>query len=313
MNCRFLFHRIAAAAALYCVVLFFPSAKALEKASSPVELRRSTGNHLLVPVRVNNQPAWFAVDTGAALTIVDTSRAKSFGLVEQNRQIRLPRQIEVNNRSVPVAIINSLTMGNRSLGTGPVALVDLRGFGSRLAGSGDRVPMDGIIGLDILEHFNAVIDCTRQRIYFPANGREAKQVARAVQRGKYRKVPLTITRAGALEVVGRLGPRSYSFVVDTGGFATLIPSHVAAENGIPIVGSAVKAKGIHSSERSVGVAIAPEFEVGKHGLGPTVIGVTGLPEGPDDLQYPFGGLIGADFLFERGGIIDIGNRTLYFR
>jgi predicted aspartyl protease len=313
MNCRLLFQRSAAAAALYYVVLFFPSAKALEQGSSPVELRRSTGNHLLVPVRVNNQPAWFAVDTGAALTIVDAGRAKSFGLVEQKRQIHLPRQIEVNNRTVPVAIISNLTMGQRNLGTGPVALVDLRGFGSRLAGSGDRVPMDGIIGLDILEHFNAVIDCTNQRIYFPATNREARQVARAVQRGKYRKVPLTITRAGALEVAGQLGQRTYSFVVDTGGFATLIPSQVAAENGIAIVGSAVKARGIHSSERAVGVAIAPVFGVGKHDLGPTVMGVTGLPDGPDDLQNPFGGLIGADFLFERHSIIDIGNRTLYFR
>jgi len=44
-----------------------------------------------------------------------------------------------------------------------------------------------------------------------------------------------------------------------------------------------------------------------------LIGVTGLPEGPEDLRFQFGGLIGADFFFERGGIIDIGSKTLYFK
>jgi len=101
--------------------------------------------------------------------------------------------------------------------------------------------------------------------------------------------------------------------VDTGGFATLIPLAVARENGIPVIRTTVNAKGIHSKERPVGVTIAPEFDLGKFPLGPQMIGVTGLPEGPEDLRYKFGGLIGADFFFERGGIIDIGTKTLYFK
>jgi hypothetical protein len=34
--------------------------------------------------------------------------------------------------------------------------------------------------------------------------------------------------------------------------------------------------------------------------------------GIEDLRYPFGGL-GADFLIDDGGVIDIGNTTLYFK
>jgi hypothetical protein len=105
----------------------------------------------------------------------------------------------------------------------------------------------------------------------------------------------------------------YSFVVDTGGFATLLPLQVARQNGIPVIGTALSAKGIHSKERPVGVTIAQQFDLGRYSLGPAVIGVTGLPEGPDDLRYPFGGLIGADFFFEHSGIIDVGNQTLYFK
>ena len=59
--------------------------------------------------------------------------------------------------------------------------------------------------------------------------------------------------------------------------------------------------------------MAPDLVLGSFDLGPTFLGVTALPEGPEDLRYPFGGLIGADFLIDHGGIIDIGHTTLYFK
>ena len=68
-----------------------------------------------------------------------------------------------------------------------------------------------------------------------------------------------------------------------------------------------------SPANPVGVALTPLVEIGKYNLGPMLVGVTGLPEGPEDLRFPFGGLIGADFFFEHHGVIDVGNKVLYFR
>jgi predicted aspartyl protease len=300
--------------AFYSVIEFFPSAKASEaSAGSGVSLSRSTGNHLFVLVRVNKRPAWFAVDTGAALSIVDTEKAKLLGLSLSNRKVRVPRQIEVNSRVVPVALIGNLQVGSNDLGSGPVALIDLREFRARLRGSGDRVTMDGIIGLDILQRYNAVIDCRDQRIYLDTPGGDSRAIVEGARRNRYKSVPMRITKSGALEVEGRIGRNRYSFVVDTGGFTTLIPAGVALESGIQVIGTTVHAKGIHASERPVGVALVPELDLGKNNLGPALVGVTGLPEGPDDLRFKFGGLIGADFFFERGGIIDVGNKILYFK
>jgi predicted aspartyl protease len=293
----------------------FPSVKASEpdQTASGISLSRSTGNHLFVSVRVNNRPAWFAVDTGAALSIVDASKAKLLGLSKSTGVVRVPKQIEVNNRIVPVAVVDSLYVGRDYLGSGPVALIDLRDFRARLRGSGHRVTMDGIIGLDILQRYNAVIDCRNQRIYLADPDKNAGAIIKVAKKGRYNAVPMRITHSGALEVEGRIGRNRYSFVVDTGGFATLVPSQVARQNGIPVIGTTVNAKGIHSKERPVGVTIAPEFDLGKYPLGPALVGVTGLPEGPEDLRYQFGGLIGADFFFERNGIIDVGSKTLYFK
>lgn len=300
---------------LYSAYGSFPSLKASEPTQPTygTSLSRSTGNHLFVSVRVNNQPAWFAIDTGAALSIVDSNKAKLLGLSKSLGVVQVPKQIEVNNRIVPVAVVNSLYVGGDNLGSGPVALIDLRDFRARLRDSGHRVTMDGIIGLDILQRYNAVIDCKNQRIYLGVPGEDAQSIIKSARRGRYNTVPMRITHSGALEVEGRIGRNRYSFVVDTGGFATLVPSEVARQNGIPVIETTVNAKGIHSKERPVGVTIAPEFDLGKYPLGPALIGVTGLPEGPEDLRYQFGGLIGADFFFERGGIIDIGSKTLFFK
>src|SRR6202047_1125688 len=213
---------------------------------SGVSLSRSTGNHLFVPVRVNNRPAWFAVDTGAALSIVDSNKAKLLGLSKGPGVIQVPKQIEVNNRVVPVALVESLYVGSDDLGSGPVALIDLRDFRARLRDSGTRVTMDGIIGLDILQRYNAVIDCRNQRIYLTVPGEDAQAILRSTKRGRYNAVPMRITHSGALEVEGRIGHNRYSFVVDTGGFATLVPSGVAKQNEIQIIATTVTAQGIHS-------------------------------------------------------------------
>jgi predicted aspartyl protease len=278
-----------------------------------VSLSRTTGNHLFVPVQINHRPAWFAVDTGAALTIIDSNRANSFGVFGEIKVVELPRQIEVNDRVVPVAQIGNLQVGNEDLGAGPVALIDLRAFSARFRDSGDMVRMDGILGLDILERYRAVIDCSQRRIYLQGASANSGELLRRLGARGLHRVPLRITTSGALEVEGHLGDQRYSFVVDTGGFATLIPAKVAAQSGVTLVARTANAKGIHSKERPVSVAIAPQLGIGKYNLGSTVVGVTVLPEGPEDLTYPFGGLLGADFFFERNGIIDVGNRNLYFR
>src|SRR5713101_5097409 len=127
----------AASWIIYSACAAFPSVKASEQdpSTSGITLNRSTGNHLFVSVRVNNRPAWFAVDTGAALSIVDSSKAKLLGLSKSTRVVRVPKQIEVNNRIVPVAIVDSLFVGPDNLGSGPVALIDLHDFRAKLRGS----------------------------------------------------------------------------------------------------------------------------------------------------------------------------------
>src|SRR5258708_11245502 len=85
-----------------------------------VSLTRTTGNHLFVPVRVNHRPACFAVDTGAALTIVDSSRANVVGMSGEGKLVELPRQTEVTDQAVPVAHIRHHQVGSDDAVAAPV-------------------------------------------------------------------------------------------------------------------------------------------------------------------------------------------------
>src|SRR5258708_1213947 len=215
--------RIPVLGVLYVVLIALPGVKA--KASTDgVLLSRTTGNHLFAPVLVNRKPAWFAVDTGAALTIVDAKKAHLLGLASLGKTVELPTQIEVNDRVVPGANLQNLSLGTQSLGSGPVALIDLAPLRGRLRTDGTAVPMDGILGLDILERYRAVIDCSQQRIYLQiGSATELAGVQTDIRKRHLKSIPMRITRSGALEIEGTLNGRRYSFVVDTGGFAALFP------------------------------------------------------------------------------------------
>ena len=305
--------RIPVFGVFYFVLIALPCAKANESTDGVI-LSRTTGNHLFAPVLVNRKPAWFAVDTGAALTIVDRKKAQELGLATLGKTVELPNQIEVNDRVVPVANVQNLSLGKQSLGSGPVALIDLTQFRARLRTDGTAVPMDGILGLDILQEYKAIIDCAQQRIYMQIGSSSDLAAAQTdIRRQHLKSIPMRVTRSGALEIQGSLNGRRYSFVVDTGGFTTLLPVQVASTAGIPIIHTGVNAKGIHSKTRAVWAGIAPQFTIGKYNLGTTVVGITALPPGPEDLRYEFGGLLGADFFFEHHGVIDVGNQKLYFR
>jgi predicted aspartyl protease len=271
-----------------------------------VHLKRSTGNHLFAPVRINSQPGWFAVDTGAALTIVDSNKAARFRLTRSFDGNKALRSIKVNNRMAPVAQVKNLMVGSYHLGSGPVALINLAGFKTRFEQTGAQLAMDGILGLDILQRYDALIDCRVRKIYFDIQGTDINALRRKVKQLHFNSVPIRVTHSGSLEVIGSFGGRPYSFVVDTGGFATLVPANVAKENHIQKVSRGMHAKGIYASARPVNLSLAEHVSIGKYDLGALLVGVTQLPTPPEDLTYPFGGLLGADFLFEHSAIIDIG-------
>src|SRR5258708_11100902 len=285
--------RIPVLRVLYVVLIALPGVKA-SASTDGVLLSRTSGNDVFGPVLGNRKPAWFAVETGAALTIVDAKKAHILGLASLGKTVDLPNESEVNDGVVPVANLQNLSLGTQSLGSGPVALIDLTPFRARLRTDGTAVPMDGILGLDILERYRAVIDCSQQRIYMQIGSpTELAAVQMDIRKRHLKSIPMRITRSGALEIEGNLNGRRYSFVVDTGGFTTPLPVHASTASGIPGIHTRVNAKGSHSKKQAVLAGGAPQTSLGGYNIGTTVVGLTDLPPGPEHLRSYFAPFLGS--------------------
>jgi hypothetical protein len=116
-----------------------------------------------------------------------------------------------------------------------------------------------------------------------------------------------------VEVQGTASGSPYSFLVDTGSvYTTLEPailnqthaSHYFTGRGISLPYGGIR------SERIVfGKALGIKLET--QDMSDLVVGFAETGRHDYGLVHDYGGLIGADLLFRRHAIIDLGNRALY--
>ena len=98
-------------------------------------------NQMIMPVRINGQPANLLVDTGSNEIILDTDAAATFGVGPSPRGVRYVGYTEINGQLLPVAFMQSLTAGSMNFGSNPVVLRD-----SPRSGTG-KAHVDGVLGL----------------------------------------------------------------------------------------------------------------------------------------------------------------------
>ena len=151
-------------------------------------------NKMLMPVRINGQPASLLVDTGSNEIILDTAAAATFGVGPPPRRLRYIGFTEINGQMLPVAFMQSLTAGNMSFGSSPVVLRD-----SSRAGAG-KAQVDGVLGLEILLRHKAVINCRTRLIFFKVDHSLHTNLSAVALSEKFIRVPLRREASGALTV-----------------------------------------------------------------------------------------------------------------
>jgi predicted aspartyl protease len=299
------------AAAFYGQSRNLAIAKAASSESSSAGWTVSAQNHLLVSVIVNGHQAWFGIDTGSPFSAVDLRQARFLGLTAITGSVHLPKRVEVNSREAPVARINQLTVGSDNLGSGPVVLIDLHGFPEFRRGGASRLEMAGIIGLDILQKYRAIIDYQNHRLLLELPGEASAAIVGSAS--AHHKIPMRLTKSGALEVTGQVGTRPYGFIVDTGSAGSVVPLEVAVDNRLSVRWSKLVSRMVNFAPSLVGRATIPTWRLGDYSLGRSSAYVTAMPAWSGDLQHPFGGLIGNDFFLSRNAIIDVEHRIIYVK
>ena len=268
-------------------------------------------SHLLVNVTLNGHSASFLIDTGSPFSAVDVRKAGSLGLTAITGSMRLPKQLLVNSREAPVARIKQLIIGSDDLGSGPVVLIDLHGFPEFRHTVFSRSEVVGILGLDVLQKYSAVIDFGKRQLILEAQNGLPETLAGALS--MYHKVSIRVSGTGALEVAGKIGANTYSFIVDTGSSGTVVPLDVALDNRLSVRWSKLFSKMINFAPSLVGRTTIPVRTLGNYSFDRSPAYVTSMPLFFGDLEHPFGGLIGNDFFKSTSAVIDVGHRVLYVR
>jgi hypothetical protein len=269
------------------------------------------GFKLVVPVSINgSKSSWWVVDTGAPACMIDPALANKLSL-------QTVGQVHGEGGTFPVATVNSLQIGNFGCNGMPCVAEPL-GELKRLSvrGEGGALEQTGLIGINLLARYGALINCRTEQIFFSPSGNLGTSQQKYEAMG-FTYVPLNIIGRTRLEVIGSLGGHEFSFFLDTGSFTTVVTNGIRAEVNAAFRTSRTKAVGaFHDFGKNSQLSYAEpsDFKLGNYDAKGAQIAFTTLNL-PDNqgASHPLAGLIGLDFLVDRSAIIDIGGRALYLK
>ena len=138
--------------------------KILEKRNYTwVPLALTDTNHFEIKAKINGISGRFILDTGASNTCVGMDKAELFMLAAEQSEVKAAgagaREMETL-----VSEENSIEIGGWKLKKQQIVLFDLVHVNQALIDH-QALPVDGIIGADILKSAKAIIDYNKGRLY----------------------------------------------------------------------------------------------------------------------------------------------------
>src|SRR6201981_2844235 len=203
------------------------------------KLERRYGNHLFVPVSINNRRGTLMIDTGSPNTLIDRNSVNTFGLTVERTDANVGGLFGRSWERFGASKVKSLGMGNCVVTNVPVAITDLSGMnedrsngatGSHIADHKALSHLNGVLGAREMVKFGMIIDCTRQMLYINPNGASSagsQSLASFLGGRGFTRVPMRLNTNGHFDVEGALNEHTTRFLVDSGSTTTLIDTQVA--------------------------------------------------------------------------------------
>ena len=284
-----------------------------------VRLGRGHNNRLCLVGVVAGTKGLMMLDTGASNTALSEATYRSL-LLDASAKLPpgVPRSVSLNGTRTPLAEAPNFYVGKSDLGAVPVSLVPRRYlFDAGAPGSKGRL-YDGLLGDNILRHYNALIDCARLVLYLDIDpGKKLNQSASFVRHG-WTRVPMSDT-GHHFTVPCVLNGRNFRLVVDTGAPFTnldrnLLDAARIGSHDLPLRGGL-----IGTEAEQAGLVDLNQLQIG--GYTATGVHMTATREslaafgGGQDRSAggPIVGLLGGDILASNGAVIDMGTRALYLK
>src|SRR6476661_4578694 len=293
------------------------------------KLERRYGNHLLVPVSINNRRGALMIDTGSPNTLIDRNSVNTFGLTVEKTDSSVGGLFGRAWERYGASKVKSIAMGNCIVTNVPVAIADLSGMnperdatatGSHISDSKPMAHFNGVLGAREMVKFGMIIDCTRQMLYINPNGASSavsQSLASFLAGRGFTRVPMRLNANAHYDVEGALNGHATRFLLDTGSSTTLIDTQVAVKSGTgvnPLSGYGVGGAG--NLVEGVNRAAVKELAIGNFKLANAEVVVAHVSSDillSKSEPESNAGVLGQDYLATNFAVIDMGGMALYLR
>jgi predicted aspartyl protease len=292
------------------------------------KLERRFGNHLFVPVSINNKSAALMIDTGAPVTLIDKNSAATFGLKAKSTSTNVGGVFGEKWERYEVSVAKGIAIGNCVVTNVPVALADESSINKDIGSTatGSHIPtvtslphLNGLLGLREMRKFGMILDCTRQMLYINPNGQNAtvsEKLAAFLSGRGFTRVPMRLNSSSHFDVPGALNGHSTRFIVDSGASTTLVDKKTAIQAGIGFSATMFAADAGDGRVEPLGSGEVKELTIGDFTIPKAevlVVNVSGEVLHSKIAAESNAGLIGAEYLAFNFGVIDVGGMALYLR
>ena len=238
--------------------------------------------HILIDVAVNRSDAvTFVLDTGAGRTAINRTRLGALGLVERPSGDTL--QGAHGRVAMGVTDVASLAIGDAAFGSLELVTMDLT------AVEAGTMTLFGVLGYDILSHYDVAIDFGGRTVVFHPRAEEL--AACVVCEGEI-SVPFALAEGTHIRIEISISDQPIQAILDTGSGRSGMNGHAARAIGIDVpaaapgshapalqVGALHLGDGVLARDVIVGVVDLPVFEGLGVGDGPALLLGTGALAG----------------------------------
>lgn len=287
-------------------------------------LRRDLGNHLEVVAVVNGRPGRFLLDTGAQISVVNRNSLKRFGLSAVRTSVRVYGAVGGPGEQIQAALASTVRVGPCAASPFLLGVSDLSTLNhGRRRGSGATAGnFDGIIGADLLQSFDFVIDSGSPRLF--ARNVTSQVAANAhpdlggFLRGRgFTEVPMRRMSISDFEIVADINRRRAVMLVDTGAAVTLLDRELSRRAGVDARRTNLTVGGAGGGRQRISLGVIKNLRMSSFRAGTALFALSDLAEVGAQLaesgRPPLDGYLGSDFLRNKSAVIDCARLRLYLR
>lgn len=287
-----------------------------------VPLRISTRPHLEVAARINGVTGHFLVDTGAQITVVHTGSLGKFKLSAVKTGVRVYGAVGGPGEQIQAALANRLQIGPCEATPFLLGVSDLSALNHGRPGKKPE-EYDGIIGADVLQTFAFIVDCAGQQLLvWPPNNARARPannggIAGFLRSRNYGEIPMKRASISDFEVPANVNGSKALWLVDTGAAITLLDRKVSRRAGVQLHSTPYTVGGAGGGRQRIEIGIVDNLRFSSVQVRSAYVAVSNISLHNAALEESgkptIDGYLGADFLRERGGVIDCGQMRLYLK